>query len=137
MATSADAVTSAMDLYREERARWVQLYGSERLKLAERLGLLDASDKVYREERLAIERPGWRWRDERDVVKEILNPSMGALEAFEHHRGNDTHAKLVYLIVRTSIVGGMIVRKGPAILSWFNRREIVLEIVDEGEKTKR
>ena len=65
-----------------ERAAWVQVHGSERLRLALTAGLLDSSIRAYEAERLAVERPGWEFdTDERVKIGDIRNPNEKALRA--------------------------------------------------------
>jgi hypothetical protein len=80
-------VELAMAAYRHVRAEWIEEHGSERLKLAAKLGLLDKSDNVYREERLGAEKPGWKFEHSMPIrfrVSKIHNPTLAALKALEH-----------------------------------------------------
>ncbi|MBD3262056.1 MAG: hypothetical protein GF334_10400 [Candidatus Altiarchaeales archaeon] len=71
--------------YKAERAEWIREHGSDRLKKALELNLLDKSDGLYKDERLGKEFPGWRWVEEIDEggISEIRNPTLQALESFE------------------------------------------------------
>lgn len=82
--------------YYENCAKWVRAHGSERLRKALEMGLLDSSMTVYREERMALEFPGWR-RDCRHTHHEgeIRNPSLKALELLERVRKDLPEAELV------------------------------------------
>lgn len=113
--------------YKEDRAHWVRDSGSERLRMALDLGLIDQSDKVYREERLRQERPGWVWAHELPAheAKQIRNPSVEAMRALAEARAADPAATLAYLVLRpeetehptahTVQANG----KGPAVLARF------------------
>jgi len=80
----AEAKAAAKATRDAERARWVEAQGSDRLRLAAKLGLLDESDKVYREERVACER-GARL-DTYGTNNEIRSPSSPVLRALEYLR---------------------------------------------------
>jgi hypothetical protein len=74
------------------------------LRLAAEAGLLLQSRGVYRDERLAVERPGWRWLGEveaegfvQEYEREILNPSEDALRALLDARKNHPTCELVSL----------------------------------------
>lgn len=61
----------------EEAAAWIEAHGSQRL-----CRLLDEGIElraVYRDERLAMERPGWQWRDDVGKLHEPRNASTEAL----------------------------------------------------------
>lgn len=79
-----------------ERGTWIRLHGSERLKKAAALGLLEKSIRVYEDERLAVELPeasGWdsnAWEDQ-----DVHNPSLAALETLERMLKIDPTAKLI------------------------------------------
>lgn len=70
----------------EERDAWIAAHGSERLRLALRMGLADKSEGVYRDERLRHELPGWRWIKEADI-SEAINPSLAALRELDASNG--------------------------------------------------
>jgi hypothetical protein len=71
---------------------------------------------VYRDERLAHERPsgGWRWRPQDVELKAIVNPSEESLEALLVVRQQEADAGLSY---ETST-------RTPVITSWFLGRMI-------------
>jgi hypothetical protein len=114
---------------------WIEAHGSERLREAVRLGLLDQSEKIYEEERLAAERPGWTWERECDDCKEILNPSLDSMRAYADVHERDPAVTLVYLVSvehSTECIespGECIcereITKGPALQSTFLDRSIV------------
>ncbi len=67
----------------KERDAWIAAHGSERLRIALRLGLADKSVGVYRDERLAVELgQGWAWVKEAEI-SEAINPSLAALRALD------------------------------------------------------
>lgn len=93
-------VQLSMAEYRDARDRWVDAYGSERLKLAKKLGLLGESDNIYREERRNLEKEGWMLPNEMPVnfrTVAIHNPSMEALRALEHELKKDPDVTLTYV----------------------------------------
>lgn len=59
------------------------------------MGLLADSVGVYRDERLALERPGWVWQDERDKISKVINPSETALDLLAEVREEFPWAELV------------------------------------------
>jgi hypothetical protein len=80
-----------------KRLAWIAAHGSERLQLAVKLGV--EYDRIYRDERLAIDRPGWTY-DEPDG-KEPRNPPIEALRALEDARATRPEVALVYVPSRT------------------------------------
>lgn len=64
-----------------EQELWVIEHGSERLKLIAAAGLLDASHAVYRDERMAIELPGWKLEPDEISPDDIRNPEFAVLQA--------------------------------------------------------
>lgn len=94
----------ARDRFVAEAERWTERNGSERLRKALALGLLDRSLGVYRDERLAAERPGWVRIEDRPargvrwIEREIVNPSLAALNLLELARATvGDGARLVWL----------------------------------------
>ena len=75
---------------------WTLEHGSVRLRRALDLGVLDQSLGVYRDERLALEHPGWRWVDKTDLASfnDILNPSEVELDVLAEAREWTPFAKL-------------------------------------------
>lgn len=80
---AAAAKEEAERVEREDRAQWIGEHGSDRLKKALELDVLDTCDKLYVEERLAHELPAWRLDPADSVWKDVKNPSLELLEAFE------------------------------------------------------
>jgi hypothetical protein len=67
--------------YREERESWVRVHGSTRLRKALELEILDTCDRVYLEERLAIELgKDWRFDGEDFDYIEARNPEETSIE---------------------------------------------------------
>ena len=102
MKTSIEYLQSANGDNKEEKEKeekaekkrllesWVDNIGSERLKLAKKLGLLDQSMGVYYDERIAIDvGDGWSRWDGRFHEKPVLNPSLEALVALDDAHGNE------------------------------------------------
>lgn len=93
-------IKEAMAEYRDERERWIGEHGSERLRLAVKLGLLEKSDNVYREERRAHEKRGWLLENELPAgfrVQAIHNPSLEGMRMLDVERQKDQTVELVYV----------------------------------------
>jgi len=82
-AREAEAQVKAME-------DWVREHGSERLKLILEEGFLSQSMGVYRDERIAQERPGWQWDDKwldgQVQHADVLNPSLEDLQWLRQER---------------------------------------------------
>lgn len=69
---------------------WVDEFGSPRLQKAKVAGFLEHSVGVYRQERLALDRPGWKYvnleqlstSDQKRKYCDINCPTEGALDAY-------------------------------------------------------
>lgn len=83
----------AAEKAREERDAWIRAHGSERLRLALDLGEISNAWGAYRDERLAVERPGWEW-DHTDKEDDRLNPSLDELRALAEARKTDPDVRL-------------------------------------------
>lgn len=88
--------------YETGRQRWIEEFGSNRLRLAARRGY--RHDGLYRDERLAAELPGFVGNiGRRAEVKEIVNPSEDALELETEvlklikRQGLDVKVRLVWM----------------------------------------
>lgn len=80
------------------RDGWIREHGSERLRwlLDEGLEL----DAVYRDERLALERPGWQWSARVDGAgKDPRNPPLEAKAILDEARKLEPGAVLRWLVV--------------------------------------
>lgn len=83
----------------EEKAAWIEAHGSNRLRRMAQEGI--ECGAVYRDERLALDRPGWRWLD--DVPGENKDPRNVPEEAFavlDEARKIDAEAELEYWVVK-------------------------------------
>lgn len=83
---------------RHERAAWIEAHGSPRLRrlLAEEI----EHEAVYRDERLALERPGWRWDTITGTQQhEPRNAPDSALDLLDEARKLAPDARLVYWTV--------------------------------------
>ena len=78
-----------------ERAAWVEQHGSQRLRLMLEQGYPLA--ETYRNERLAAERPGYRWAVEVcGSPDDIRDPSLEALLLLGEEQQSDPDAKLAW-----------------------------------------
>lgn len=64
---------------------WIRYRGSDRLRMILDEDLLDDSMAVYRDERLAVELPGWSW-NEGGKGRYIRNPSLSSIQALRDAR---------------------------------------------------
>lgn len=83
------------------RDSWISEHGSERLRKALALGLADSIWRSYREERLALERPGWRREGDDEERGEVREPTSEALAALEEARKRWPQSGLVWLKSRS------------------------------------
>lgn len=65
---------------------WARAHGSERLRKAIELGFVAESEGIYRDDRLAIDLPGWVWWARECELSDIRNPSEMGLDALERAR---------------------------------------------------
>lgn len=139
--TTSDQDEAAAALCAERNAApmraWIAEHGSERLKLAIKLGLSVAVEKSYWSERLTAERPGWRFEsDDRgyDKHEEIIEPSLEVLQALEEAVKTDPAVELVYLVTShdSDCPRGddctCDARKGPALATTWLGRKIVRDL---------
>jgi hypothetical protein len=89
------AAEAAAEAAAAETRAWVAEHGSSRLKKCSESGMLDSCMGIYRDERLALERPGWQWDSNRLDDSEIHNPSEAALDALLEARKVDPEAELL------------------------------------------
>jgi hypothetical protein len=82
--------------YSASRARWAAEHGSAHLRAALDLGL--DVDRTYRDERLALERPGWVWERQRGPARELdaRDPSPEAVALLRLARALEPTARLVW-----------------------------------------
>ncbi|MDE2022163.1 MAG: hypothetical protein KGI71_04635 [Patescibacteria group bacterium] len=82
------------------QAAWIRSHGSDRLRR-----LLDEGiehQAIYRDERLAAERPGWQYADQlRGKADVPRNPPAEALTLLDEARVHDKQAQLVYWRIET------------------------------------
>lgn len=80
------------------RGAWIAAHGSERLRKCLSLGLADECQGLYREERLALEAPGYVWDPPGGRAYEdsaVRNPTMAALAELERQRVRFPGAELL------------------------------------------
>lgn len=77
----------------QDRIEWIREHGSPRLRRLLEEGIEHGA--VYRDERLAMERPGWRY-NEHWIAQEPRNAPMKALELLDDARQTAPDARLVY-----------------------------------------
>jgi hypothetical protein len=81
-----------------ERDAWIAQHGSERLKKCVALGYSAECRGLYRDERLALEAPGYEWDPPGARAykeSEIRNPSAAALDELERQRATYPDAALL------------------------------------------
>lgn len=91
------ATERARERARVERDAWIAQHGSERLRRALQLGLVDKVQGSYLEERLALDRPGWRYELSDETRRDSLEPSNAALMALEAAQALYPNCELVWL----------------------------------------
>jgi hypothetical protein len=95
MATLDERIEADRASEEAERRRWIEEHGSERLRRCLAEGIEHGA--IYRDERLALERPGWRWLEK--VVgdtDEARNPPEEAFAVLDEARKIEPAAKLRY-----------------------------------------
>ena len=100
VAKAAQANERRADAAERETARasmlaWIGNHGSDRLKscVAEEI----ECDAIYRDERLAVDRPGWQWyQSVEGVTEEPRNPSAEAFDVLTEARKHDPKACLMW-----------------------------------------
>jgi len=101
------AKKSREDEARADRQGWIGENGSDRLQrlLAEAI----EHDAVYYDERLAADRPGWRWyRDVPGRIDEPRNPPADALALLDEARRIAPDAGLQYYVIDDDETGEML-----------------------------
>lgn len=92
---SEERKIAAIVNYEAERAAWIEAHGSERLKrcVAEEI----ECDAIYRDERLAAERPGWGFTQGLPGdYSDPRNPPEAALDLLDEARKAEPEAELFY-----------------------------------------
>lgn len=116
----------------EERAQWISEHGSARLQ---RLVAEDIEhDNLYYAERLAHDRPGWRY--ESDVpgdARETRNTRQSGLDLLDEARKTDEHATLAWWVITADCDYGdrEVVWKGYACQSAYLGRDIIYGVPDK------
>lgn len=85
------------NVMRAERDVWIEAHGSERLRTMVRLGI-GAVDRLYEQERLALERPGWHVQRASEEERDRTFPSIDELAELEAARELDPDVELVWLV---------------------------------------
>jgi hypothetical protein len=94
-AEAAQAKAAAIAAAKAEEATWIAAHGSARLRRCLAEGI--ECSAAYRDERLALERVGWRWADTvRGSGAEPRNPTDEAFDLLDLARTSDPEAKLVF-----------------------------------------
>lgn len=84
--------------YEADRAAWIAAHGSRRLQRMAAEGI--ECDRVYRDERLAAERPGWVYYQQADgETKEPRNPTEAAFDLLDEARKVQPGAALAYYVI--------------------------------------
>lgn len=99
--------------YTHDRKAWIAEHGSDRLKRAVELNLVDACDKVYREERLATEYKGWRWYVDGEEHLEPRNPTTAEMDLLARTREWCPEAELVFVREAEQFEDGFYVEEEP------------------------
>lgn len=114
----------------QERAAWIEAHGSRRLRRLLAEGIEHTS--VYLAERLAVERPGWRWQHRTPgVAEEPRNCPVEAFGLLDEARLTEPQARLVWWVVEHSCsdecgwCGLVYVWRGYAAQAQYMGREIL------------
>lgn len=139
-AESLRKLERAIAAERAEQRTWITEHGSDRLRRILEHGLLETSQDVYLDERLAKERPGWTWatltvdgteRDLLDLLDGPRNVPTTALDLLDRARDIDRGAELRFLRAK---VGDQEVAGHVATSIFLDRPTIMLDD-DLAEKT--
>ena len=90
----AEAEAAAKAAAKAEREAWIRAHGSARLRRCLEEGI--AHMGIYRDERLAAERPGWAW-DTEGSNEDPINPPEEAFAMLDEARKTAPDAKLTLL----------------------------------------
>lgn len=115
-----------------EAAIWTREHGSQRLRRIAEAGLLSSSLAVYRDERLALERPGWRWESsipgERKDIRNASEEALNLLDVAQEHAPDASLA--FYKVIHTMLDEGFeveeVIWSGPVAEAEFLSRDILL-----------
>lgn len=127
----AEAVKAEKEAARlAEIEAWIAEHGSPRLQRIVTEGFLPTSANVYRDERLAIERPGWRWaRNVPGESSDAKHPTDEAFALLDEARKVDPDAELAWWMhdVEDEATGEENVKwSGYVVIATFLDRDIVL-----------
>lgn len=91
------AAKALKEITADKRAAWIAQHGSHRLKRLVVEGI--EHEAVYRDERLAIDRPGWAWYETLYPCTSVepRNPPEAALDLLDGARIIEPAAKLIYV----------------------------------------
>lgn len=124
-AAAAAAKQAAEERETAVRNEWIAAHGSARLRrlVAEQI----ECEAVYRDERLALERPEWRYDDNsiRGAAEEIRNASEEALTRLDEARKTAPDARLVYWVADADGEMDCEDFRGPVCVAEFQDRQIV------------
>lgn len=84
------------------REEWLDAHGSERLRRCVAEGI--ECEAIYRDERLALERPGWRYVDP-NSIQVARNPPLAAFALLDAARAVESTAVLRYIPAVFSVEG--------------------------------
>jgi hypothetical protein len=104
----------------DDASAWIPTFGSSRLRKALDARMLEASLGIYRDERLAVERPGWFWTTSSDEIKGIVNPSEESFDALLLVKLFDPAARLQFHTIE----------KVPVITSFFMGKRIYVPVLN-------
>lgn len=112
----------------EDAETWIRDHGSERLQLAVKAGLLDKSLGAYRDERMALERPGWRRWDSDADDHPIVNPGLDALRALDRAKREfpDSDVELLWAVWTDD--DGDKIRSGAVLSQTFLGQALMKEV---------
>lgn len=91
-----EAAEAAKAAAKAEREAWIRAHGSPRLRRCLEEGIAHAG--IYRDERLAAERPGWNW-DTEGTNEDPINPPEAAFAMLDEARKTAPAAKLTLLVI--------------------------------------
>jgi hypothetical protein len=102
---------------------WIKAYGSDRLMRLVKEGFEFGA--VCRDERMAVDRPGWRLEPDNMKLEEPRNPPDWALEMLDEARKTVPGAKLKYFELTGDESGEEYVTHGYVVSDRFLGRSII------------
>ena len=116
--------------YADQRAAWIEAHGSPRLR---RLATAEIEhDAVYRDERLAVERSGWRYDSGQVDYEDPRNCPESALDLLDHARQMDQDAYLQYIPIDDRPESA--ITQAYVAVAEFLGRDIVLRSIPEHQE---